>query len=61
VVTVFWPDGEIRTIRFDGGMPTGVEGPDAGGDMTFARDSDISIISIGQERIMIPDAVIFGG
>jgi hypothetical protein len=61
VVTVFWPDGVIRTIRFDGGMPTGVEGPDAGGDMTFARDSDISIISIGQERIMIPDAVIFGG
>jgi hypothetical protein len=61
-VTVFQPNGVTRIIRFEGGTPISYEPvPQAGAEMTVTRDGDNSIIFIGPERLVIPDAVIFGG
>jgi hypothetical protein len=62
-VTVTWPDGGVRVIAFENGTPTGFDGPeaDAGIGMTVTREGDDSIVLIGPDRIVIPDAVIWGG
>jgi hypothetical protein len=48
---------------FDSGKATGYDQNQADPSGTFSaiKQSDLNIISIGQERYEIPDAVIFGG
>ncbi len=61
-VTVFWPSGGSRVIRFERGDPTGFERGEADGDaeLRALREGDRTTIVIGDERIIIPDPVIFG-
>lgn len=63
MLTVYLPNGVTRIIRFEAGTPMSFEpGPqDGGAQMTVTRDGDNSIVMIGPERLVIPDAVIFGG
>ncbi len=61
-VTVTKPDGRTRTIFFEKGKATGYDMSQADrGKFSAKKKGDLSIISIGQERYEIPDAVIFGG
>lgn len=62
-VTVFWPDGGSRVIFFENGKPAYFDQSQADGDkqMTFERESDLTIIRIGDERFEIVDAILFGG
>ena len=62
-VTIEWPNGGSRTIFFEGGtaMSYDQSQADQGSEMTVTRDGDNSIIFIGEERFVIPDAVILGG
>ena len=61
-VTIYLPNGLTRIVRFEGGTPVSYEPvPQAGAEMTVTRDGDNSIVFIGPERLVIPDAVIFGG
>jgi hypothetical protein len=63
IVTVKKPDGRTRAIFFDNGKATGYDQnqSDPGGRFSATKQSDLNIISIGQERYEIPDAVILGG
>jgi hypothetical protein len=62
MVTVTKPDGRTRTIFFDNGAATGYDESQADpGEFSAERQSDVSIIYIGDERYEIFDAVIFGG
>jgi len=63
IVTVKKPDGRTRAIFFTSGKATGYDQnqADPGGTFSAIKQSDLNIISIGQERYEIPDAVIFGG
>jgi hypothetical protein len=62
-VTIEWPEGGGRTIFFEAGTPVSYDQSqaDQGREMTVTRDGDNSIVFVGQERFVIPDAVIFGG
>lgn len=62
-VTIEWPDGGSRTILFEGGTAISYDQSqaDQGSEMTVTRDGDNNIIFIGEERFVIPDAVILGG
>ena len=62
-VTVNWPDGGSRVIFFKAGTPVAYDQSqaDAGAEMTVTRDGDNNIVFVGQERFVIPDAVIWGG
>lgn len=58
-VTVLWPDGGQRVIRFVAGRPDSSDAPE---DIRVTRESDLHLIRIGKgERFEIPDAVAFGG
>lgn len=58
-VTMTWPDGGERTIRFSDGKPKSADSPDP---MKFTREADLNMIRIGKgERFEIPDALPFGG
>jgi hypothetical protein len=62
IVTVTKPDGRTRAIFFKNGNPTGYDQSQADpGEFSAEKQGDLSVISIGQERYEIPDAVIFGG
>jgi hypothetical protein len=63
VITVEWPDGGSRVIFFEAGKPVSFDQSqaDQGVEMTIARDQDNSIVFIGEDRFVIPDAVIWGG
>jgi len=62
IVTVTKPDGRTRAIFFENGRATGYDQSQADrGEFSAARQGDLNIIRIGQERYEIPDAVIFGG
>ncbi len=59
VVTVSWPDGGRRVIRFRDGR---MEGSDASQPFRAVREADLNMIRIGKtERFEIPDALAFGG
>jgi len=59
VVSVTWPDGGERIIRFRDGKP---ESSNAQEEFRFTRESDLNMIRIGKgERFEIPDALPFGG
>jgi hypothetical protein len=56
-VTVHWPDGGTRLIRFRGGQPESTNGR---GDFRFTREAELSLIRVGSgERFEILDAVPF--
>jgi len=58
-VTVDWPDGGKRVIRFSEGR---VEGSDSAQPLNVTREADLNMIRIGKtERFEIPDALPFGG
>ena len=59
-VTVFFPDGQTRIIRFDNNMPAGSDAPD-GARLSFSKQQDLFLISINAARFEIPEAVINGG
>jgi hypothetical protein len=62
MVTVTKPDGRTRVIFFENGKATGYDESQADpGEFSAKKQGDLSIISIGEERYEIPDAVIFGG
>jgi hypothetical protein len=61
-VTVTKPDGRTRSIFFEKGKATGYDMSQADrGEFSARKEGDMNLISIGQERYEIPDAVIFGG
>jgi hypothetical protein len=62
-VTVFRPDGSVRTIVFEGARPVrfGGAAPTAGAAMTVDQDRDLFTVRIGTERYEIPEAVVSGG
>ena len=61
-VTVTKPDGRTRSIFFEKGRATGYDMSQADpGEFSARKQGDTSLISIGQERYEIPDAVISGG
>jgi hypothetical protein len=56
-VTVLWPDGGERLIRFRGGQP---DGTNTRGDFRFTREAELNLIRIGSgERFEILDALPF--
>lgn len=63
MVTVTKPDGSKRVIFFQNGKATGFDQSQADKGIKFSatRQNDLNIVTIGQERYEIPDAVIFGG
>lgn len=56
------PDGTIRVLQFRNGTVVSVD-PVAGATavLSAAREGDSSIVTLGDQRFVIPDAVIFGG
>jgi hypothetical protein len=62
-VTVFWPDGGNRVIFFKNGKPSDFDKSEADGDveMSFTENSGLFLITIGDQRFEIIDAVINGG
>jgi hypothetical protein len=62
-VTVFWPDGSTRVIGYADGTPAWFDQSQAEGnlEMTVTRQGDTSIVSVGPDRFVLPDAVIYGG
>jgi hypothetical protein len=62
-VTVFWPDGGSRVITFENGIPASFDRSQADGDarMIVNRNADLFMISIGDQRFEIFDAIVNGG
>lgn len=61
-VTITKPDGSNRTIFFEDGKATGYDQSQADkSKFSAAKEGDLFIIIIGNERYEIPEAVIFGG
>ncbi len=59
VVSVRWPDGGERIIRFRDGKP---ESSNANEEFRFTREADLNMIRVGKgERFEIPDTLPFGG
>lgn len=62
-VVITKPDGSQRIIFFNDGRASSTDTSQADGDSEFKakRESDLHLISVGEERYEIPDAVISGG
>lgn len=59
VVSVKWPDGGERIIRFRDGKP---ESSNSNEEFRFTREAELNMIRVGKgERFEIPDALPFGG
>ncbi|MGF1497965.1 MAG: hypothetical protein ACFB8W_14250 [Elainellaceae cyanobacterium] len=58
-VEVTKPNGSRVSIYFQNGQAVGSEG--SSGEFSAARQGDETLVYIGDERYVIPDAVIFGG
>lgn len=57
-VTVTWPDGGTRVIRFQAGRPAG---SNASGEFRYTREGSLNIIRVGvSERFEITDALALG-
>jgi hypothetical protein len=63
MVLVLWPLGGPRAIFFESGTPVRFNQSEAdrGKTMTVTRESDVSVVSIGEERYFLPDAILYGG
>lgn len=58
-ITVTWPDGGERVIRFQNGR---ADTSDAEEPVSWTREADLNMIRIGKaERFEIADAIAFGG
>ena len=57
------PDGTIRVQQVRNGPPVAVDSVAgrAAPPLTVSRDGDSRIVTIGDQRFVLPDAVIFGG
>jgi len=62
-VVIKKPDGRSRLIFFRMGKPIGADTSeaDSSGKFSAAREGDLNLIRVGDERYEIPDAVILGG
>ena len=63
MITVFWPDGGNRVIFFEMNTPTSFDQSQADGNaqMVVDQNSDLYIVTIGDQRFEIPEAVMTGG
>lgn len=64
MITVFWPDGGMRIIYFEMNTPSSFDQSQADGDvrMEVSRDATyLYMVSIGDQRFEIPEAVMAGG
>jgi hypothetical protein len=62
-VKIFWPDDGNRVIYFENGTPSTYDESEADGGavMTVSREGDTSIVMIGEQRFVIPNAFLLGG
>ncbi|WP_205853331.1 hypothetical protein [Zhengella mangrovi] len=62
-ITVFWPDGGSRVIFFEMNTPARFDKAQADGDaeMTVGTNADLYLVTIGDQRFEIPEAVMTGG
>ena len=61
-VVVTRPDGRSRAIFFSLNVPIGADTSEADpGEFSAERVKDMHIVTIGDERYEIPDAVTIGG
>lgn len=62
-VVITQADGRKRTVFFDKGTATAADTSQADGNPAFRsnKDGDLYIITVGEERYEIPEAVVFGG
>jgi hypothetical protein len=61
-VVITKPDGIMRQVYFMLGIPIGAGTSEADpGAFSAARDGDLNLIRIGDERYEIPDALVLGG
>jgi hypothetical protein len=61
VVTITKPDGRTRSVFFEDGQATGADISEADpGAFGAQKHEDTTLVSIGDERYEIPDAVIRG-
>ena len=62
-VMVFWPEGGMRALFFENGAPVRYDRSeaDAGKELSVTRGGDTSSVFVGDERYVIPDAVLYGG
>ena len=62
-VVVFWPEGGMRALFFENGAPVRYDRSeaDAGKELSVTRGGDTSSVFVGDERYVIPDAVLYGG
>ena len=60
---VFWPDGGTRVLYFENGRISGYDESEAdgGAKLTVTRRSDVQIVSIGDARFEVFDALLTGG
>jgi hypothetical protein len=62
MVTVTKPDGSKRVIFFEKGSAIGYDKSQAdAAEFKVKKQSDLNVITIGEERYEIPDAAAFGG
>ena len=61
VVTITKPDGRTRSVFFEDGQATGADISEADpGAFGAQKHEDTTLVSIGDERYEIPDAVVWG-
>ena len=62
-VKVFWPEGGNRVLFFEDGAPVAFDRSEADGEaeMTVAKQADLFLVRIGDERFEIPEAAMSGG
>ncbi len=62
-ITVFWPDGGQRVIRFEDNTPMRYDESqaDGGARMTVGHEADLYHVRIGHQRFEIVEAVMTGG
>ena len=62
-ITVFWPDGGSRVIFFEMNTPASFDKAQADGDaeMEVGSNADLYLVTIGNQRFEIPEAVMTGG
>lgn len=62
-VMVFWPDAGSRVLYFENGeiMRYDQSEADGGADLRVTRDGDLQIVTVGQARFEVFDALLIGG
>ncbi len=61
-ITITKEDGGPRVIYFENGRATGYDkSPAVSGEFKVKKEEDLNIITIGEERYEVPDAIPIGG